>query len=101
MIGARKPNTPAKVSAAEARIERMLAAACVATDAVAPACSAPVRAARGNSSLRTMSRISAMPVSMLIGRALRLHILSPLYSFGLCEAVQVTPPSSSSEPTAK
>ncbi len=44
MIGARKPNTPAKASAAEERIERTIVADCVASEAAAPACSAPVRA---------------------------------------------------------
>jgi hypothetical protein len=44
MIGARKPNTPAKASAAEDRIERTIVADWLARDAAAPACSAPVRA---------------------------------------------------------
>ena len=39
MTGARKPKTPAKVSAAELRIERMIAAPCEASEAAAPACS--------------------------------------------------------------
>ena len=45
MIGARKPKTPAKASAADDRIERTIVAPCEASDAAAPACSAPVRAA--------------------------------------------------------
>ena len=45
MIGARKPKTPAKASAADDRIERIIAAPCAASEAAAPACSAPVRAA--------------------------------------------------------
>jgi hypothetical protein len=45
MIGERKPNTPAKVSAADDMIDRIIVAACVARETAAPACSAPVRAA--------------------------------------------------------
>ena len=45
MSGERKPNTPAKASAAEDRIERTIAAPCAAIEAAAPASSAPVRAA--------------------------------------------------------
>ena len=43
--GDRKPNTPAKVSAADDRIERTIAAPCAPIEAVAPAFSTPARAA--------------------------------------------------------
>ena len=45
MSGARKPKTPANVSAAEARIDRTMFAACAPNDAAAPPRSALVRAA--------------------------------------------------------
>ncbi len=40
-----------------------------------------------------MSRMSEMPSSPLSGNASRRTIFMPLYCFGLCEAVTITPPS--------
>ena len=45
MSGARNPNTPANVSAADERIDRTIDAPCAPNEAAAPASSALVRAA--------------------------------------------------------
>ena len=45
MSGDRNPKTPANVSAADERIERIIVAPCAPIEAAAPALSAPVRAA--------------------------------------------------------
>ena len=47
------------------------------------------------------SRTSSRPDSLPTGRAPRRTSFTPVYSFGLCEAVTIAPPSSPSEPTAK
>ncbi len=47
------------------------------------------------------SRISIRPESPPTGRAPARTIFIPVYSLGLCDAVTMTPPSSSSSPTAK
>ena len=48
-----------------------------------------------------ISRISLSPSSPLSGNAAFRTIFTPLYCFGLCDAVTITPPSSSSFATAK
>ena len=47
------------------------------------------------------SRTSRRPESPPTGSAPRRTIFIPVYSFGLCEAVTMIPPSSPSSPTAK
>ncbi len=51
--------------------------------------------------LVTISAISPMPASPESGNASRRTSFTPLYSFGLCEAVICAPPSSSSCTTPK
>ena len=49
----------------------------------------------------TMSRICEMPDSPLSGKASARTSFIPMYSFGLCEAVTMAPPSWASLATAK
>jgi hypothetical protein len=44
--------------------------------------------------------MSSKPESPPTGSAPRRTIFIPVYSFGLCEAVTITPPSNASSPTA-
>ena len=56
---------------------------------------------RGLGAASARSRTSRSPESPPTGSAPRRTIFIPVYSFGLCEAVTVKPPSRPSSPTAK
>ena len=53
------------------------------------------------SPFETSSRSSPIPESPDSARAPLFTIFAPVYAFGLCEAVHMSPPSSSRDPTVQ
>ena len=64
-------------------------------------CASSPRSAAGapGSPAVTISRISPMPSSPESASAPRLTSFAPVYGFGLCDAVHISPPARSCEPT--